>query len=436
MITESPSIRSEAGGATKRRPPIPRELLIVAGAAAAVGLAMVLFGFRKQGLVANAGDPYDYGKIAHGFVEHGFDKVTRRAAMLYPHLLAVIYWLGGGDFVVQILHVLFHVGTTSIVFLLGRRLFNVRTALLAGLATALHPMLLRYVADLHTETMLTFMSALTVWCAVRFDERSSVKNGILLGAVGMLAALTKGVLLPVVLGYAAVWAVRGLRRDAGKPNPFPALVAMVLTMAAVVAPWAYRNYEVDGGRFVLLTPGMPDAFLRGYIFTRTEFITLQKPPYIDAENESNALFRRLAREAGTTWELDEVQDDVTNGREMKRMIREHPFLTARKVIVGLFTFWYEMTSLPNSLVPLSLAFVSWILAFIGMKRAHREGRPYWLLLLPIVVLNVFVAILVPLGRYSVPILPFLSILAAFGVDTLIERRKPKAEPDLEPLHTF
>jgi 4-amino-4-deoxy-L-arabinose transferase-like glycosyltransferase len=429
MNTESPFVRTEAGAAAEPHARIPRELLIVAGTAAAVALAMVFYGFRKQGLVSNAGDPYDYGKIAHGFVEHGFDKVTRRAAMLYPHLLAVIYWLGGSDFVVQLLHVLFHVGTTTLVFLLGRRLFNVRTALIAGLITALHPMLLRYVADLHTETLLAFMATLTVWCAVRFDEHSSVKNGILLGVVGMLAALGKGVFLPVVVAYGVVWGVRGLRRGAGRPNPIPGLIAMFVAMAVVVAPWTYRNYEVDGGRFVLLTPGMPDAFLRGYIFTQTEFITLEKPPYTDAENASNALFRRLAREAGTTWELDEVQDDVNNSKEMKRMIREHPFLTVRKVFVGLFTFWYEMTSRASSLVPFVLALVSWTLAVVGMKRAHREGRPYWLLLLPIVVLNVVVAILVPLGRYSVPVIPCLSLLAAFGVDTLIGRRKPKAGPD-------
>ena len=106
--------------------------------------------------------------------------------------------------------------------------------------------------------------------------------------------------MPVVVAYGVVWAVRGLRRGAGRPSPIPGLIAMFVAMAVVVAPWTYRNYEVDGGKFVLLTPGMPDAFLRGYIFTQTEFITLEKPPYTDAENASNALFRRLAREAGTT----------------------------------------------------------------------------------------------------------------------------------------
>jgi hypothetical protein len=71
-----------------------------------------------------------------------------------------------------------------------------------------------------------------------------------------------------------------------------------------------------------------------------------------------------------------------------------------------------------------LALIGWALAFVGLRRASREGRPSWLIWLPIVVMNVFVALLIPLGRYSVPIIPCLMILAAFGVDTLLNRQKP------------
>ena len=38
-----------------------------------------------------------YGEIAHGFVQHGFTTLTRRAASLYPELLAIVYRLGGND---------------------------------------------------------------------------------------------------------------------------------------------------------------------------------------------------------------------------------------------------------------------------------------------------------------------------------------------------
>lgn len=410
----------------ENKPPRPRvsPMLLVVGLAIAAALTMVLLVFGRQGLVANAGDPYEYGKIAHGFLEHGFDKLTRRAAMLYPHILAGFYWLGASDRVVQLFHVLLHASSCALTFTIGRRLFNTRTATLAGLAVAIHPMLLRYVADLHTETLLVFLSLLMTWCAIRFYEAPTIRNGFFCGAVGITAAVAKGVLLPFSLVFGAVMFVRGLLGK-GKPNPIPGVIVMGLTMAVLIAPWTYRNYEVSGGKFVLITPGMPDAFLRGYIFTRVEFATLQKPPYTDAENESNALFKRIAEENGTTWELDEVQDDVNNSKEMKRMIREHPFDTVRKVVVGLFTFWYEMTNLKNSLIPAGLAVISWIFAFFGFRRAREENRPIWLLLLPILVLNCFVALLVPLGRYSVPILPLLCILAAFGVDTLLNRFRAK-----------
>ncbi len=383
---------------------------------------MVFFGFDRQGFVERVDDPYMYGEIARGFVEHGFVRVTRRAAMLYPHMLWLIYWAGGNNFFVQLLQCVMHAITCVLVFVIGRRIYNVRTGLLAGLFTALHPMLLRYVPDLHTETLLVLGTMVLVWCAIRFYDKPTVFNGVLLGAIGMIATLIKGVALPVVLAYTGIIFVREIRQRGVSMAPFVSALAVVITMAVIVAPWTYRNYKVSG-RFVLLTPGTADSFLRGYIFTRLEFATLQQPPYTVAENESNAWFRRIAQEAGTTWEKDEIVDEDNNKVVMKRMIREQPLETTRKFVVGLFTFWYEMTSLRNSLIPLTLAIGCWILTFIGWRRAHAEGRPSWLLLLPIVVTNVLVAALIPLGRYSVPILPCLAILAAYGVDTLLARRE-------------
>lgn len=393
--------------------------VIIAAVAAAAALLMVLVFFQFQNLVLKTGDPYGYGKIARELVEHGFTKLTRRAASLYPELIAVVYRLDGSDYVIIFLHGLFHAATCVLVFRLGLRIFNARTGLLAGLFCAFHPMLLRYVPDLHMESFLTLMVTLTVWTTVRFYDRPTVANGILVGVVGMCATLTKGVVLPYLGVFGIVCGVLALKQRS--IQRVAAVIAMFVAMAVVLAPWTYRNYQVTGGRFVLLTPGASDSFLRGYVFTRWEFATLQKPPYTDAENEVNDWFRQIAREAGTVWEEDEVVDEENNARVAKRLIVTQPLDTARKVFVGLFTFWYEMTSLANSLIPGTLAVIGWALAIVGLRRAHREGRPSWLIWLPIVVMNVFVALLIPLGRYSVPIIPCLMILAAFGVDTLLNR---------------
>jgi 4-amino-4-deoxy-L-arabinose transferase-like glycosyltransferase len=396
--------------------------VIVALVATAAALLTVLVFFHSQNLGLETTDPYGYGRIGRELAEHGFTKLTRRAASLYPELIAVVYRLGGSDYVVIFLQCLFHAATCVLAFRLGLRIYNARTGLLAGLFCALHPMLLRYVPDLHMESLLTLMCTLTVWTTVRFHDRPTVANGILVGVVGMLATLTKGVMLPYLGLFGIVSGVSALRRRSA-PR-VAAVIAMFVAMAVVLAPWTYRNYQVTGGRFVLLTPGASDSFLRGYVFTRWEFATLRKLPYVDAENEVNNWFQQIARDAGTQWEQDEVVDEENNARVAKRLITTQPLDTARKVFVGLFTFWYEMTSLRNSLIPGSLALIGWALAIVGLRRANREGRPSWLIWLPIVVMNVFVAILIPLGRYSVPILPCLMILAAFGVDTLVNRLNP------------
>jgi 4-amino-4-deoxy-L-arabinose transferase-like glycosyltransferase len=277
------------------------------------------------------------------------------------------------------------------------------------------------------ESFLVLLCTLTVWMTVRFYDRPTLVNGILVGVVGMCATLTKGVMLPYLVVFGIVSGVLALKRRS--LQRVAATVAMFVAMAVVLAPWTYRNYQVTGGRFVLLTPGASDSFLRGYVFTRWEFATLQKPPYTDAENEVNNWFQQIARDAGTVWEQDEIVDEENNARVAKRLITTEPLDTARKVFVGLFTFWYEMTSLRNSLIPGLLALIGCALAIVGLRRANREGRLSWLIWLPIVVMNVFVALLIPLGRYSVPILPCLMILAAFGVDTLLNRVNP-ASSDL------
>jgi hypothetical protein len=119
------------------------------------------------------------------------------------------------------------------------------------------------------------------------------------------------------------------------------------------------------------------------------------------------------------WQRDDYETDQILNRAAVQKIEEKPVEFARKFVVGLLTFWYQMTSLTNSVVAGALALGSWILAFIGMRRAVREGRAAWLLLLPAVYLNVFLAALLALGRYSVPVIPGVLVVSAFGIDTLL-----------------
>ena len=89
--------------------------VIVAAVAVGTALGLAIF-LRSQNIAMETSDPYGYGQSRTGFIEHGFTKLTRRAASLYPEFLAVVYRLGGSDLVVILLQCLFHAATCVLVF--------------------------------------------------------------------------------------------------------------------------------------------------------------------------------------------------------------------------------------------------------------------------------------------------------------------------------
>ena len=72
------------------------------------------------------------------------------------------------------------------------------------------------------------------------------------------------------------------------------------------------------------------------------------------------------------WQRDDYETDQILNKEALRVIRDEPLQVARKSVVGLFTFWYQLTSLKNSLLALVCAIGAWALAIVGWMRAHRE----------------------------------------------------------------
>jgi 4-amino-4-deoxy-L-arabinose transferase-like glycosyltransferase len=407
-----------------------REALLVFLAGFAVALGMVLWGFRTQSLVqdpVNGIDPYHFGAIGsslargEGFAAYGV--VLNRRSPLYPFLIAGIYYFfGEHPFLVQLVQCACFAGTCALVYDAGRRVFTRRTGLIAAAASMLHPLLLRYVADLHLETLLTFVVTLMVWCSVRLYQRPSAGRAAAFGVAAGAATLTKAVVLLYPAVFLAAWWGISLRAHARTVRPRVALAAILaLSMTAVILPWTWRNYRATHGRFVLVTTGVNDAFLRGLIFSKSDYALLRRPPYTDAENESNAWFRSLAAAEGTVWERDDLETEQILGREVRRQIRDAPDKVIRKIIVGLFTFWYEMTSRINSIITGACALITWVFVLIAVPRARREQRPLWLFVLPAVYLNLLLAVLLALGRYSAPVTPALLCAAAYGADGVLER---------------
>ena len=413
---------------------ISRDAWIVVAASLCVSLLAVFVVFPSQSLVSNQPDPYEFSAlgqaIARGEGFHG--EMLGRRAPLYPLVVGAIYFVFGvHEWLVQLAQCLMLAGVCLLVRDIAIRVYaSPRAGLIAALICAVHPSFLRYVPDFHLEMLLTFTVTLMVWASVRFRETPTFTRAIAFGVATGAASLTKAVMLlyPGVFALFWLWEQRQQLRV-----PLPKLVGALLplglvavSMVLTIAPWTARNYHVSG-KIVPVSTGLSDAFLRGFVFSKTEYITLREPPYTGAEKEVNAWFRQLCAAENTVWERDPLETEAILGKEAKRQLAADPIAAVKKGLIGIFTFWYQMTSLKTSLAAGVMALGAWILAACGIGRARREKRPQWLVFAPVLYLNFFLAALLSLGRYSVPVLPTLLVASGFGFDALLLRfYKPKA----------
>jgi 4-amino-4-deoxy-L-arabinose transferase-like glycosyltransferase len=160
----------------------------------------------------------------------------------YGLLLVPGVWLGAPVLVVVLLQTLLGVATTGIVFGIGRRLGSPEAAIAGAAWFALEPLSLVLGAKLLSETLFTFLVALTLALAVGALVEGRARE--LLGAA--LAAAGAAFVRPIgyLLGPAVVFAVVALSARGRRPWR-AAVLALVLWMLPVGA-WHLRNGLTTG----------------------------------------------------------------------------------------------------------------------------------------------------------------------------------------------
>jgi 4-amino-4-deoxy-L-arabinose transferase-like glycosyltransferase len=168
---------------------------------------------------------------------------------LYGWFLIPLYWIFGRHWlVVGLAQILVAVGTTLIVWQIGRRWLTPTIGLLAGLAVALHPYLVWHDVHMNREILDHFLAAatvfLTLWAAERFGWRRALPLGAVLG-IAILGNVRLEALPLVVIGY-LLWRA-GLSR-----RTVLASAAVLAGAAVLVMPWVVRT-KADVGCWAVTT---------------------------------------------------------------------------------------------------------------------------------------------------------------------------------------
>ncbi len=344
MAIETDAARSESRSFFDRVPPRWALLMLFC-------LAIVVRGRVMRSLSDSLRpDPDAYRAVAwhiyedrtFGLWQDGVGKVVTTASRppLYPLALSALISLysemdphGFG-----LLHVVLGVGTVWAVWRLGRSWgLPPGGSLLAAGLVAIDPILLGQSVLVMTETLATFLAAVTLLAVTRAAGEASIRRALLAGALLGLCVLCRPTFLAWFIGVAIVFALR-----AGGPRRLARAGALVAAAAVVVAPWAIRNQLVIGrpvittthGGYTLLLANNPQFY---------EF--LRSAPWgsvwdAEAFNRDWEVQRRSAfipdRPIG---QIDEVALDNLAYRQAWQNIRDEPLMFAYACLVRVGRLW-------------------------------------------------------------------------------------------------
>jgi hypothetical protein len=209
---------------------------------------------------------------------------------------------------------------------------------------------------------------------------------------------------------------------------------MIAAMMAVLSPWIIRNYSLTG-KFV------PTASVLGVSAEAGQYINehlFEGRPWWLLDREAARERDRLATERGYRFEdgnegyyqtFYKSEDEVRFSKYLfDRVVSEYrrsPILFVRCISQNVFNFWFAGKTWAATAANFVIQIPYLVFAFIGARYClkRREMRVVGPLLLFVgYVMAVHVAILAQ-ARYSVPLIPLLSVLATLGLGAVISKVK-------------
>lgn len=374
-------------------------------------------------------DVVAYVDLGHSLADHGVFGFGGRASAfrppLYPWMVGAVFATFGEDYrVIRLLQALLGGLAAAALYALGRRLFDERVGLLAGVGLAAYPMLLYFTGEIMTETLYVAVSIGAVALTVRCWQVRTVRSAVLAGSIWGLAVLCRPTAVYCVIGLVVLAAVRFWRKDRTGAG---LLVVVALVAAVVTIPWVVRN-SLAFGRFVPVTTytginlykGLPDKDNR---------TALEDLGYNHHQIEDPKL---------QTLPADEVALDARARAYWRAFVSQHPGAYAAEKLRDLRRFWFDfnlagrLTGARPVLVLATFApyLVVLVLAIFGLARALKEGRSD-ALVVTLGMVGITLLAYVPFyagKRYRMPTVdPYLILMSAYWLSGQLLRLRGRRE---------
>ncbi|MEO6771676.1 MAG: glycosyltransferase family 39 protein [Kofleriaceae bacterium] len=378
-------------------------------------ILVVAFALRLGYMVAQRGDVlFDhpaldedrYVKAAHALVEGHADPRPYWQPPGIIFTLAATFEVTNDLVAARLVQILISVASCGLVFLIGRRLFDPRTGLVAAAITAVHGVLVFECYELLPTTWIVFWDLLALWLLLRAAEHGRPLAAFATGLALGISAVFSPTILPFVI-VAAILVRRPL-----------AIAALVAGVALPIVPVTCHNHQT--GELVLVSA---NGGLNLYLGNNADYDhTMAMRPGRDWEllttepnrhgiaqpGAASAYFRDRALGFVTAHPLAEAgllakkSYLFVHGAEIPR---DTDIYAARSGVLAALV-WPRPFAFPDALlVPLAL---------LGIVALWRDRRRLAAPLALLATLAVTTIVFFVSSRHRAPALPLFALFAAAG----------------------
>jgi tetratricopeptide (TPR) repeat protein len=372
-------------------------------------------------------DSRTYDQIAREVVDKG--NLTRDLFWqppFYPLFLSLIYLFSKGSILsVKVFQMILGGLTCVLVYLLGRKIFNKRIGLLAGIIAALYLPLIFFEGELLATGWAAFWSVVLVLVFLSTAEKPGVVNCFFLGLSGALSIITRPVFLPFFIAC-CIWLIMQASRQKTLKRLLPMSILITAGFLAVSLPVGLLGYHTTGKIRILPFSGGINFYIGNnpdYKKTITlrpglgweKFIGLPQKYGINSIYEKEKFYRNEAISYAVNEPLNFSKGLLSKttqfftSREIPRNVNIYSFRKWSKLLrIGVWEA--KGFGFPFGLL-LSLAVVGTVYWW------RKIPGPLWLLMVlyPASVILIFVA-----SRYRIPVVPSMCVLASGGCAALYQ----------------
>jgi 4-amino-4-deoxy-L-arabinose transferase-like glycosyltransferase len=349
------------------------------------------------------GDEFEYYRMVENFLSgRGLiagEHIKGFRPPLYPLMLSLLYFLKFNLPAIRVVHCIISAFTVCFIFMTGRKIFNYKIGLWAGIIASIYPFFIFYNGFLLTETFFIFLTVVTIYSFVALSEKNSspIKTGVFLGLTG-LCRPTMQMYLPISFLHIIV-------EKAGLYIRLKKMFLITAFFVATISPWVIRNYIVFN-KFV------PGTTMGGWVFWEGN------NPYSDG-GPCHYFPEKIGQ-------VEEIERDKILFRKTFEVINRNPKRFIWLLQNKFKRFWNVVPNAAEFTRPLyriiSVMSFGLMLPFfiLGFFLSVRNRKAQYMHSL-IIFFTIFHMLFLASIRYRVPLEPFYIILAVYGFFWLVEK---------------